>query len=106
MASARASRNVPNAAQNSFSAATRPSDHQNGSSSDGQVKGENSADWLLATNGRPAIMVRVPQRHVGQLGARVLRERLELQDGVGLLVVRADTLHAGGALRRPRRRRP
>ena len=53
--SARASRCVPIAAQNSFSAATTPSDHQNGSSSAGQVNGENSADWAFATNGRPPI---------------------------------------------------
>ena len=47
---------VPSAAQNSFSAAIRPSDHQNGRTSAGQVNGENSADCALATNGRPAMM--------------------------------------------------
>jgi hypothetical protein len=39
-----------------LSTATTPSDHQNGSTSIGHVKGENSAVCALATNGRPAMM--------------------------------------------------
>ena len=53
---ARRAGTCPSPRVNSFSPATIPSDHQNGSISVGHVNGENSADCALATNGRPPMM--------------------------------------------------
>ena len=53
--SARPSRNVPNAARNSFKAATNASESQNGSTYEGTLNGENTADCALPMKGRPPI---------------------------------------------------
>jgi hypothetical protein len=46
---------VPNAARKSLSAATTASEAQNGSTNEGRLNGEKSADCAFPTNGRPPI---------------------------------------------------
>ena len=53
MPSARASRNAPKAATKSFNAAASARDFQNGSTNDGQLKGEKTAFCVSARKGRP-----------------------------------------------------
>ncbi len=67
MPRARASRNVPNAAMNSLSAAMSASERQNGRTYAGALNGENTADCALPTNGRPSMMCGF---HRGASGSR------------------------------------
>ncbi len=74
IASARARRNVPNAATNNFSAAMSASERLTGSTYAGAVNGEKIADWALPTNGRPSIWCGF---HSGASGNRSRAKRVK-----------------------------
>ena len=74
---ARPSRKAPSAARNSLSIATTASDFQNGSTYDGKLNGENTADCGSAMHGRPPSRCGSHSGMSRQRRAGVLELRLE-----------------------------